>query len=116
MKLDHLKGILESNAREYYENGVAAESRRQFNTAVTLYFKALSCLCDLFILAREEITPSSHSQRFRILQLRYPRLYKMLDKDFPFYQDSYRARLDRETAEMLRDDVTELCHRLGIDL
>ncbi len=113
---DELKKVLGENTREYYRNALQAEERRQYNTAVTLFFKALSSLCDLYILTREGTMPSSHSERFRILRARYRDVYNLLDKDFPYYQDSYRARLDKEISDMLKDDAKKLCEKLGLRL
>ena len=42
--------------------------------------------------------PSNHAERFRILQFRYPEIYKLIDKDFPFYQDSYKSKLNKENS------------------
>ncbi len=109
-----LGGILAENIREYYRNAVDAEKKGQYNSAVTLFFKALSSLCDLHLLTQEGKMPSSHGERFRILKERYPEMYRLLDKDFPYYQDSYRARLDKETADMLKDDVEQLSEKTGI--
>ena len=41
----------------------------------------------------------------QILQEKYPELYDMLDKDFPFYQDSYTKKMDKEAAEVLKEDA-----------
>ncbi|MFH1065407.1 MAG: hypothetical protein V1734_02785 [Nanoarchaeota archaeon] len=112
--LAELKEILEQNAREYYRNALQAEKREEYNSAVTLFFKAISALCDLYILSKEGKIPSSHADRFRILESNHPSVYKIIDKDFPFYQDSYKARLSKETSEMLKDDAKRLFELLKI--
>lgn len=111
---NELAEILKENALEYYGNGLAAETRGEYNTAVTLFFKAISSLCDLYILVKEGKMPSNHSERFRILQAKYPEIYKMLDSDFPFYQDSYRTKLNEETSSMLGEDAKRLFELLNI--
>lgn len=108
--------ILIENAKEYYRNAAAAEQRKEYNTAVTLYFKTLAALADLFIYRREGKIPSSHTERFRILEQKYPELYAKLDQNFSFYQDSYRKRLDQEITEILREDAKEIFKQLKIDL
>jgi len=113
---EEIKNILIDNTKEYYKNALEAEKRGQYNSAVTLFFKALSALCDLYILTKENSIPSSHTERFRILETKYPAIYEILDKDFPFYQDSYRARLNKETSSMLKEDVRKLSKILGISL
>ena len=108
--------ILLENAKEYMNNALEAEKKQQFNTSVTLFFKTLSALADLFILKKEGHIPSSHSNRFRILETKYPNIYKILDNDFPFYQDSYKSKLDKETSNLLKEDVNKLSKILEIDL
>ena len=109
-----LKQVLKENSLEYYKNALDAEKRKEYNSAVTLFFKAISSLADLFILINEKVMPSNHNERFRILQSKYPKIYKLIDKDFPFYQDSYKSKLNKETTEMLKEDARELFKILDI--
>lgn len=109
-----LKQILKENSLEYYRNALETEKRKEYNSAVTLFFKAISSLADLFILINDKIMPSNHNERFRILQSKYPGIYKVIDKDFPFYQDSYKSKLNKETTEMLKEDARELFKILDI--
>lgn len=113
---DEIKDILIENAREYYENAIEVERKGQFNSAVTLFFKALSSLCDIYILTKEGKIPSSHTERFRVLETRYSDIYNIIDKDFPFYQDSYRSKLNKEISVMLKEDVKRLFKILSIGL
>lgn len=113
---EELKEILIKNAKEYYNNAIEAEKKRQYNSAVTLFFKALSSLCDLYILTKEGKMPSSHTERFKILKSKYPQIYRIIDKDFPFYQDSYKARLNKEVSDMLKEDARKLFKILDIGM
>ena len=106
--------LLESNALEYYRNGLAAEKRGEYNTSATLFFKAIASLCDLQILQDKGSFPSNHSERFRILERDYSGLYLMIDKDFRLYQNSYRLKLDKNTSEVLKHDVEALFEKLRI--
>ncbi len=106
--------ILRENIEEYYNLGLIAFDGKQFNSATTLFFKALAALTDLFILKKEGNMPSSHQKRFRIVKEKYPKIYYILDKDFPFYQDSYTNKMDYETAKILKDDVEKLKKELNI--
>ncbi len=113
---DDIKDILEQNAREYYKNALEAEWKKEHNSAVTLFFKAIASLADLFILVKEGKIPSNHTERFRILESKYWEVYNILDKDFPFYQDSYRARLNKEVSEVLKQDAKRLFEMLNIKI
>jgi len=110
------ESILIQNAKEYWKNALTAEQNKEFNTSVTLFFKTISALADLYILRNEKQIPTSHTNRFRILETKHPNVYNILDKDFPFYQDSYRSKLDLETSNILKEDVKKLSKILGIEL
>ena len=110
------ENILIENAKEYWRNALLAEERNEFNTAVTLFYKTLSALADIYILRKEKQIPTSHADRFRILETKHPNIYQILDKDFPFYQDSYRSKLDKETSDVLKEDAKRLFKILGIEL
>jgi len=99
---------LKENIKEFYESALQSEKEKKFNVAVTLYFKTIAVLTDLYILQKEGKIPSNHSERFRILESKYPEIYKIIDKDFPFYQDSYRIKLNKEVCEVLKNDAKQL--------
>ena len=102
------KDDLISNAKEYFKNAIFAQKRKEYNTSVTLFFKTLSALADLYLLEKENRIPSSHSERFRILQSKYPEIYFFLDKDFPFYQNSYRSKLNLEVSKIFENDCRKI--------
>jgi len=103
-----------SNAKEYFRNAVNTQERKEYNSSVTLFFKTLSALADLYLLEKENQIPSSHSERFRILQKKYPEIYFFLDKDFPFYQNSYRSKLNLEVSKIFENDCRRIFEILKI--
>lgn len=105
---------LKLNAKEFYDSAIQSENEKKFNVAATLFFKTIAVLTDLFILQKEGKIPSNHSERFRILESKYPEIYNILDKDFPFYQDSYRIRLNKEICGVLKNDAKQLIRILKI--
>ncbi len=112
--MDEREEILTENFKEYFELGLEAFKKSKYNTATTLFFKAIAALCDLYILRKEGQIPSSHTNRFRILEEKYPEIYKIADRDFPFYQDSYTKKMDKESAELLKEDAERLKKMLEI--
>jgi len=108
--------ILKKTAKEYYQSGVEELSKNRNNSAVILFFKCILSLTDLFILKHKKITPSSHSERFRIAQQNFPEIYDILDKDFPFYQDSYNLIMSKELAEIIKNDAEKIAKKTEIDL
>lgn len=72
---------------------------------MTLFFKAICSGVDLFIFRKAGFIPSSHVNRFRFVEEKYPEIYMILDRDFPFYQDSYTHRINKEAVEVLKEDA-----------
>ena len=103
--MDEREKILTENFEEYFHLGNLAFREEKYNSATTLYFKAISALFDLYLFRHTGSTPSSHTHRFRILEKSFPKLYLIADRDFPFYQDSYTHRMSKEAAEVLREDA-----------
>ena len=102
------------NINEFYNSAAKAEQENKYNVSATLFFKALAVLSDLYIFKKQGKIPSSHSERFRILEEKYPDIYKLLDKNFSFYQDSYRTKLNKEICEVLKNDAEQLIKLLKI--
>ena len=102
------KEILLENFNEYFDLATTAFQQKKFNSSATLFFKAICAGVDLFILTNEGFVPSSHTNRFRIVQEKYPEIYLILDKDFPFYQDSYTKKINAEAAEILQEDAKRI--------
>ena len=83
------KEIIEKNFREYVEIAEYSFNKRKFNTAVTLYYKALVELCDLELLRKLNKIGANHVERFELLKTTSPLLYSSASKLFRFYRDSY---------------------------
>lgn len=110
------KEILEKTAREYFFSAEDELAKERYNSAVVLFFKALVALADLYILQETGSTPSSHTDRFRIAQKDFPEIYNFLDKDFPFYQNSYVQLMSKELAEVIKDDAKIMAGKTKIGL
>jgi len=109
------KEDLLQNVKEYLAKARESEND-SYNVAVTLYFKAIAVLIDLFILEKEGFIPSNHSERFRLLETKYNLLYRILDKDFPIYQRSYRTKLTEEHVKILKNDFETIIEFTGIKI
>ena len=110
------RDILEKTAREYFESGNRDFNEKRYNSSVVLYFKCLIALIDLFILVNTGETPSSHNSRFRIAHEKFPELYALIDKDFPFYQNSYFQLMSGELAEVIKEDAKFVAEKIEIKL
>lgn len=45
---------------------------------------------------------------------KYPKIYHLVDRDFPFYQDSYTKKMDNEIVHLLKEDAEYLKKIPGI--
>lgn len=110
------KEILEKTAREYYESAEDELKKEKYNSAVVLYFKALVSFTDLLLLEQTGFSPSSHTDRFRKTQTLFPEIYDLIDKDFPFYQDTYTKLMTKELAEVIKDDAKTVAAKCRISI
>lgn len=112
--MDEEEKTLCDNFLEYFDSAEEALKKRRFNVATTLFFKAIAAGCDLIIYRDEQLVPKSHAERFRILEQRYSDIYRIADRDFPFYQDSYTNKMDEETAKLMREDAQRIKKKIKI--
>ncbi len=103
------------NLQEYLRNARNAYDKGEHNTAITLFFKALVTIADWYILSKTGVVPSSHENRFRILESKFHFLYRILDRDFPYYTDSYRMTIKKDIVDLVRDDVEKLIREFKLD-
>ncbi len=108
--------ILKKTAIEYFQSAEDELNKNRFNSAVVLYFKLLVALVDLFILQKTGKTVSSHTKRFKLTKEKFPEIYDLLDKNFPFYQDSYTHIMSKELALVIKDDAQTLAKKTKIKL
>lgn len=108
--------ILKQTAKEYYDSGVGEMDKQRYNSAVVLFFKSVVAFVDLYILINTGDTPSSHNERFRVTQEKFEEIYDVLDRDFPFYQDSYNILMSKELAEVIKEDAEKIAKETKVEL
>jgi len=108
--------ILIKNSKEYFNSGEDELKKGRNNSAVVLFFKCLVSLCDIYILRKTGNAPSSHISRFKILKEKFPEEYDLIDKDFPFYQNSYVQLMSKELAEVIKEDAKTMADKIKIEL
>jgi len=108
--------ILEKTAKEYFHSGEDDLKKGRHNSAVVLFFKSLVAFIDMYIFEKTGNTPSSHNDRFRVVQSKFKEVYEILDKDFPFYQDSYVQIMTQELAEVIKNDAKLLAEKTKVKL
>ncbi|NQU79513.1 hypothetical protein HQ545_07125 [Candidatus Woesearchaeota archaeon] len=99
------KDIILKNFNEYYEMAEYAMSKQKYNTAVTLFYKALVELCDLELIRSEGRIGANHTERFNLLKTSSPKLYSIASKLFRFYRDSYNKEISSTVAGIMSEEV-----------
>lgn len=99
------KEIIEKNFKEYKEIAEYSFNKRKFNSAVTLYYKALVELCDIELLRKVNKIGANHTQRFDLLRSASPHLYNIASRLFRFYRDSYSKQISLTIAKLVKKEV-----------
>jgi uncharacterized protein (UPF0332 family) len=108
------KIVLKENIKKFMNSGEIVYKTQDYTSATILYFKALFSVLDLVILKDTGKVPKDHSERFRILELRFPELYKILDKLYPTYRDTYTASIDKNICNVIKENVERIIKEQGI--
>lgn len=80
-----------------------------YTSATILYFKTWFAVQDLILLEEVGQSPKDHTERFRLLGKKFPEEYKILDKEFSTYRDTYSRIIDKSTCERIRGIVENEC-------
>lgn len=97
--------IIQKNLQEYFEIADYSFSKKKYNTAVTLYYKALVELCDFVLLQKTTKIGANHVERFDMLKLHAPQLYAIASKLFRYYRDSYSEEISEVVASIVKKEV-----------
>lgn len=93
---------------EFFEGGLDEENKERYKLAVTAYFKAITQICDLILLRKRGYSPSSHTERFRILENDFPMIYKSVDRIFKTYQDTYSMPITKESCTLIKNEIKNI--------
>ena len=100
--------ILKQGFEEFASGGLDEENKGRFKLAVTAYFKAITQICDLIILRKRGFAPSSHADRFRILEKDFSSIYNSVDSVFKTYQDTYSMPIDKESCNLVKNEIKKI--------
>lgn len=102
-----LEKVIIKNFNEFYSLAKIAFETKKLNAAVTLYYKALVELCDLYLLRNINKIGATHTERFSLLKKVNPKLYAISSKLFRFYRDSYSKEISSVIARSVKENVEE---------
>ncbi|MBI2629721.1 hypothetical protein HYW76_01340 [Candidatus Pacearchaeota archaeon] len=97
---------LDNKAKDYFIVARISEKIGKFDVACTNYFKSLAAVND-FVLAKKELFPKDHNERFFMLKENEPFLYKITSSLFLTYRRTYTKNIDTNEALMLKEKVKE---------
>ena len=103
-----IEGDLKANIEEFLESAEEDFTKKRYNCAIASYFKAISTLCDLKIYELKRILPKNHSERFLLLKISFPEVYKLLSSLFNTYTKTYNLRLGMKEAALFRENVNKI--------
>ncbi|MDD5651619.1 MAG: hypothetical protein PHF86_14590 [Candidatus Nanoarchaeia archaeon] len=113
MKTEDIEKDLKLNFEEFLQSGEEELKKDRYNSAVTSYFKAIVILCDLKIYQKIGLLPKNHNERFLFLKMHFKEVSDELTKLFNLYTDSYNLRMNKEDAELLKENVKKIRDILG---
>lgn len=105
INMDKTEEILRKNLIEFFELADLAFEREKYNAAVTLYYKSLVEICDIFLLKSINKIGANHTERFELLRNCNPELFNLARKLFRFYRDSYSKNVSKAIAESVKENV-----------
>lgn len=82
-----------------------------YTSATILLFKAVFVATDIILLKAEGKTPKDHTERFRMIEQKYPDLYLFLDKYFAIYRDTYSVTIEKIRCDEVKNHVENIIKR-----
>ena len=77
---------------EFYSEAKQSEINKSYNSAATLYFKAIVVAIDYIIFLEKSIIPKNHTQRFEILKKEYPKASKSVLQKAQYEQKKFKCK------------------------
>lgn len=103
-----MKGALLNNIKTFLNSAELVYNSGDYTSATILYFKCFFAIADYILLTKTGRTPKDHTERFNLLMENIPKLYIVLDKQFPTYRNTYSLSVDKEKCEEIRKDVNQI--------
>lgn len=93
---------------EEYTSSEILKDMGKLKSSVILVSKSLFALCDYLIFIKYKKLPKNHSERFRILELKEPLIYKEVDAIWSRYTDTYSKPSNKEAYGMLKNTIIKI--------
>ena len=99
---------LEDTFVEQFEAAQILKEHQKPKSITVLLSKSLFALADYIIFKELEKLPQNHSERFRILEIKFPEVYFVLDGIWSRYTDAYNKAVQKEGIQMLEGAINEI--------
>ena len=99
---------LEHTFVELYQSALLLQQGGKQKAAVILFSKALFALIDYIIFEKYQKLPKNHGERFRILELKFPSLYEIVNSVWGKYTDTYHKPALEESVSLLKQSIKEV--------
>ncbi len=109
-----IKDELRKNIINFKKSAELVYETSDYTSASILYFKALFVTIDYILLTSGYGIPKDHTERFRTLERVFPELYKILDRVFSLYRNTYTTTLSKFNCDEVKDYVNELIKKYEI--
>jgi len=106
---------LKDGFAEFFDGGIDEEFKGRYKLAATAYFKAITQICDLIISRKRGYAPSSHTERFRILENEFPQIYLSVDSIFKTYQDTYSIPITKDSCAAIKNEIRNIINHGKLD-
>lgn len=107
--------VITEVAKEHLISGIENEKDKRYNASTSSFFKALVSICDLIILKRAGRLPDNHTERFGILMGKHERVYKIVNRLFRTYRDSYVRLISKEEVRSVRNGIKNVVKLGGLE-
>ncbi len=96
------------NIKTFWNSAEIIYATKDYTSATILYFKCLFALLDYILFNSLKKTPKDHTERFKLLKISFPGLYKIIDKYFQVYRDTYSLTIDKDKCDEVRKNVSRI--------
>ena len=103
------------NIKTFWSSAELVYKTEDYTSATILYFKCFFVALDYLLLKRTGKTPKDHTERFRMLEKDLPEIYKVLDKYFPLYRDTYSLNIEKYKCDEVKKHVADCIKKQGIE-
>jgi|SRR3989344_5292828 len=104
------------NVKTFWKSAELVYLTKDYTSAAILYFKCLFVLLDYILFKSIRKTPKDHSERFRLLEINFPELYRTTDKYFQVYRDTYSLKIEKEKCDEVRKNVSRIIKEQNIQV